>query len=105
VTAIVHLDLQLKPDLLGSVPAILNETLVATRAWPGNEGLEVIVDDADPAHVIVVETWATAADHEAYSVWRTTPDGANRLGEVVAALPVKTVFSGRIPLTVEPSPI
>jgi len=98
MTAIVHLDLHLDPAALHTVPALLNEVLAATRAWPGNEGLEVIVDDADPAHVIVVEQWATAADHDAYAAWRTTPEGASRLGEALAAPPVKTTFSGRIPL-------
>jgi quinol monooxygenase YgiN len=98
MTAIVHLDLRLNPAKLDIVPGILNETLVATRAWPGNEGLEVLVDDADPAHIIVVEQWATAADHDAYSAWRSTPEGVSRLGEVVAAVPVKTIFSERIPL-------
>ena len=98
MTAIVHLDLHLNPAQLDIVPDLLNETLAATRAWPGNEGLEVLVDDADPAHIIVVEQWATAADHDAYSAWRTTPEGVSRLGEVVAAVPVKTIFSERIPL-------
>ena len=98
MTAIVHLDLRLDPAKLDTVPLILNETLAATRAWPGNEGLEVIVDDADPAHIIVVETWATAADHDAYAAWRTTPEGAGRIREIVAAAPVKTIFSERIPL-------
>ena len=98
MTAIVHLDLHFNPAQLDVVPGILNETLTATRAWPGNEGLEVIVDDADPAHIIVVEHWATAADHDAYSAWRTTPEGVSRLGDVVAAVPVKTIFSERIPL-------
>ena len=98
MTAIVHLDLQLDPAKLDVAPAILNDTLAATRAWPGNEGLEVIVDDADPAHIIVVEKWAAAADHDAYAAWRTTPEGAGRIGEIVAAAPVKTVFSESIPL-------
>ena len=98
MTATVHLDLHLDPAALHTVPALLNEVLAATRAWPGNEGLEVIVDDADPAHVIVVEQWATAADHDAYAAWRTTPEGASRLAEVLVAPPVKTVFSERIPL-------
>lgn len=98
MTAVVHLDLRLDPEALDTVPALLNEVLTATRAWPGNEGLEVIVDDADPAHVIVVELWASAADHDAYAAWRTTPEGVSRLGEVLAAPAVKTVFSGSIPL-------
>jgi len=98
MTAIVHLALHLDPAKLDLAPALLNETLVATRAWPGNEGLEIIVDDADPAHLIVVEQWATAADHAAYAEWRTTPEGVSRLGEIVAEPPVKTIFSERIPL-------
>ena len=98
MTAVVHLDLRLDPEALDTVPALLNEVLTATRAWPGNEGIEAIVDDADPAHVIVVETWATTADHTAYAAWRTTPEGVSRLGEVLAGVPVKTVFSGSIPL-------
>ena len=98
MTATVHLALQLDPNALDRAAAVLTETLTATRAWPGNEGLEVIVDDADATHVIVVETWANAADHAAYAEWRTTPEGVNRLGEILAAPPVKTVFSERIPL-------
>lgn len=98
MTTIVHLDLHLDPAVLDTVPGLLTEVLAATRAWPGNEGLEVIVDDADPAHIIVVEHWTQASDHEAYAAWRTTPEGVSRLGEVVVAPPVKTIFSGRIAL-------
>jgi len=98
MTATVHLALQLDPAHLERAQAVLVETLTATRAWPGNEGLQVIVDDADPAHLIVVESWATAADHAAYAEWRTTPEGANGLGEILAAPPVKTVFSEQIVL-------
>ena len=98
MSAIVHLELHLDPAALDTVPALLNEVLAATRAWPGNEGIEAIVDDADPTHVIVVEKWASAADHTAYAAWRTTPEGVSRLGEVLAGVPVKTVFSGSIPL-------
>lgn len=95
----VHLELQLDPARLDDAPAIINETLVATRAFPGNEGLEVIVDDADPAHLIVVELWASTADHDAYAAWRATPEGGHRLGELLAAPPVKRVYSTSLPLS------
>jgi len=95
----VHLELWLDPARLDDAPAIINETLVATRAWPGNEGLEVIVDDADPAHLIVVELWATTANHDAYAAWRTTPEGRHRLGELLAAAPVKRIYSTSLPLS------
>lgn len=92
------LDLHLDPAQLDTAPGVIDETLVATRAWPGNEGLQVVVDDADPAHVVVVEHWATTADHDAYAAWRATPEGASGLRDIVAAPPVKTIFSTSLPL-------
>ncbi|UZJ26244.1 antibiotic biosynthesis monooxygenase [Rhodococcus antarcticus] len=98
MTTIVHLELQLDAGRLEEAATVIRETLEATRAWPGNEGLEVIVDDADPARVVVVEQWASTADHDAYAAWRLTPEGAHQLAEIVVARPVKTIYSRRIPL-------
>jgi len=98
VSTLVHLDLRLDPTRLEQGHQVLVETLAATRAWPGNEGLEVVVDDADPAHLLVVEHWATTTDHTAYDAWRATPEGASRLRDVVVAPPVKTIFSTSLPL-------
>jgi quinol monooxygenase YgiN len=94
----VHLEIQVDETRLGDVADVLAETLQATRAFAGNEGLEVLVDDADPTRMIVVEQWASTADHDAYVAWRATPEGTARLGEVLAAPPVTRVFSGRIAL-------
>ena len=95
---LVHLDLQLDPSRLEEGRQVLVETLEATRAWPGNEGLQVVVDDTDPTHLLAVEHWAETADHDAYAAWRATPEGRSRLGEVVVAPPTKTVFSTSLPL-------
>lgn len=98
MTTTVHLELHLDAAELDLARDIIRETLVATRAWPGCEALEVIVDDADPTRAIVVETWATSADHEAYVAWRATPEGANRLPEVLVEAPTTRSFSETIPL-------
>lgn len=95
----VHLALQLDPARLDEAAQVINETLQATRAWPGNEALEAIVDDADPTKVIIVEHWATTADHAAYAAWRTTPEGASHLADVLVARPVKTIYSTRLTLS------
>lgn len=99
MTTIVHLEIQIDPSHLDRAAEHLSATLAATRAWPGNEGLEALVDDADPGHVLIVERWATTADHDAYAAWRTTTEGRSTLGEVLAAPPVKRVYSERLPLT------
>lgn len=98
MTCLVLLELQIDPAQRDAAPGIIDETLVATRNWPGNEGIEVRVDDDDPNHVMIVEQWARTEDHAAYAQWRTTPEGASRLREIVAALPVKTVWSSTLPL-------
>jgi len=94
----VHLEIHVDPARLDDAHAIVRETLVATRAWPGCQGLEVLVDDADPSAMIVVESWASSADHDAYVAWRATPEGANRLPEVLVAPPTTRTFAETVPL-------
>ncbi|GAA4266897.1 hypothetical protein GCM10022256_25090 [Frondihabitans peucedani] len=88
----VLLEMTLRPDAT-EAQSIISETLAQTRAYSGNEGIEVLVDDDDSAKLVVVETWESTAHHAAYAEWRTTPEGQNRLGEIVAAPPVKRIFS------------
>lgn len=101
--AIVHFEVQIDPAHRDDAAAYLSETLAATRAWPGNQGIEALVDDADPCHILVVETWATTQDHDDYAAWRTTPEGKNRLREILAAPPSKQVYSAALPLDLQPS--
>lgn len=101
--AIVHFEVQIDPDRRDDAAAYLSETLAATRAWPGNLGIEALVDDADPCHILVVETWATTQDHDDYAAWRKTPEGKHRLGEVLAGPPSKQVYSEPLALDLQPS--
>jgi len=91
VTAI--LDLQLKADALDRANDVMRETLTATRAFPGCLGVSVLVDSADPTHVIAHETWESMEHDGAYRKWRTTPDGASRLGSVLAGAPTLSYFT------------
>lgn len=81
------LELTLRPDAVATAPALLTETLQATRAFAGCRGVEVMVDTADETHVVVVEQWESLEHDDAYRAWRATPEGASRLGEILAAPP------------------
>jgi heme oxygenase (mycobilin-producing) len=83
VTTIAILELTLKPESLADAPAILTETLEATRAFEGNLGCEVLIDHADETHVSIVERWESIEHDNAYRAFRATPEGANRLGTIV----------------------
>ncbi|PZE80617.1 putative quinol monooxygenase [Curtobacterium sp. MCBD17_032] len=100
MTQTVFLEVQLRSDVSAEdVAAAVRETLAQTAVQPGNESLEVLVDDADPTRLVVLERWATVADHDAYVAWRATPEGAaEALGTVLAAPPVTRTFGQTISL-------
>ena len=86
-----HLDLTLKAESLPTAPAVLRDILADTRAFDGCLGVDVLVDGKDPAHVLVVEKWASLEHDAAYRAWRAG-EGASGLGELLAAPPVLTHF-------------
>ena len=87
------LEVRLKADKLDTAFEVIHETLTATRAFPGCLGVTVLVDSADPAHVIAIETWESPEADNAYRQWRATPEGASNLGSVLAAPPSLTLFT------------
>ena len=91
ITAI--LDLQLKPESLDAAPAVLHATLTDTRAFPGCLGVTVLIDSADPAHVVLYETWESVERDRAYRAWRATPEGASDLGSIMAGPPKLALFT------------
>lgn len=86
-----HLDLTLKTDAVPTASAVLRDILSDTRAFDGCLGVDVLVDRNDPAHLVVVEQWASLEHDSAYRAWRAG-DGASGLGELLAAPPVLTHF-------------
>jgi quinol monooxygenase YgiN len=100
MTTTVFLDLELRSDASHEeVESTIRETLAQTRQHQGCESLEVLVDDADPTRLVVLERWTTTADHDAYAAWRATPEGASPLGQVLAAPGVKRIFGRTIELS------
>jgi quinol monooxygenase YgiN len=87
------LDLQLKPDAVETAHPVIHATLTATRAFPGCLGVTVLVDSANPAHLVVHERWESLERDRAYRAWRATPEGASDLGSILAAAPTLTQFT------------
>jgi heme oxygenase (mycobilin-producing) len=93
VAIIAVLDLQLKADSLENANDVLHATLTGTRAFPGCLGVTVLVDNDDPAHVLLYETWESIEHDRAYRAWRASPEGASDLGSILAAAPKLTLFT------------
>jgi quinol monooxygenase YgiN len=93
VAVIALLELRLKAGAPDGGLGVVHETLAATRAFPGCQDVTVLVDRADPAHVVVHETWESAEADAAYRAWRATPEGRSGLGSVLAGPPALTMFT------------
>jgi quinol monooxygenase YgiN len=87
------LDIRVKPDDVAGAPAVLRNTLIATRNFDGCLGVDVMVDVADPAHFVIVERWESEEADQAYRAWRATPDGASTLGSILAERPTTTLLT------------
>ena len=87
MTITALLDLTLKPESVADAPAILHETLAATRAFDGCLSVEVLTDIADKTHIVLLERWDSVESDAAYRSWRATPDGASPLGAILAGAP------------------
>jgi len=89
----VLLELRLKPDSVGEARDLMRRTLQDTRAFDGNLGTDVLVDQDDEAHWIIYELWASVEHDEAYRKFRA---GAGRVAELpplLAVPPVKTRYA------------
>jgi quinol monooxygenase YgiN len=81
------LDMRLKPDAVAAAPDALRKILADTRAFDGCLRVDVLIDTADPTHVVLYELWESEERDAAYRAWRATPAGASGLGELLGAPP------------------
>ncbi|TFB59658.1 antibiotic biosynthesis monooxygenase [Cryobacterium sp. Sr3] len=87
----VLLDLRLKPEAVLGAEAMLRDILVGTRAFEGCLGVDVLLDCDDPAHMILLERWASADADAAYRHWRAGA-GATDLGSLLTSTPQISMF-------------
>lgn len=92
MTITATLDLRFKPELLDDAREVLSRVLAETRAFDGNQGVDVLVDRDDPAHWIAYETWESIEHDQAYREFRAGPGRITELGELLAGAPVLTWF-------------
>ena len=88
----VILELRLKPDAVPAARELMRRTLQVTRAFEGNLGTDVLVDQDDEAHWIIYELWDTVEHDEAYRAFRAGEGKIAALPPLLAAPPVKTRY-------------
>jgi quinol monooxygenase YgiN len=89
----VLLELRLKPEAVPAARDLMRRTLQDTRAFDGNLGTDVLVDDEDEAHWIINELWESVEHDEAYRKFRAGEGRVAELPPLLAAPPVKTRYA------------
>jgi quinol monooxygenase YgiN len=67
----------------------MGRALKQTRAFEGNVGTDVLVDQDDEGHWLIVETWETVEHDEAYRSFRAGEGKVTELPPLLAQPPVK----------------
>jgi len=88
----VILELRLKPQSVTAASDLMQRALQDTRAFDGNLGTDVLVDEDDEAHWLIYERWDTVEDDEAYRSFRAGEGRLAELPPLLATPPVKTRY-------------
>jgi quinol monooxygenase YgiN len=83
----VILELTLKPASVPAARAVMRRALQDTRAFDGNLGTDVLVDEDDEAHWVIYERWNTVEHDEAYRSFRAGEGRLTGLPALLAAPP------------------
>ena len=83
MAVIALFDMQFQPQFARAGLDATSAAARHTRAFNGSIAVRVIVDEKDPAHVIVVEQWETESHDAAYQAWRA---GDGRPADIIAML-------------------
>lgn len=92
MTVTAMLELAIRPDSADDALAVIHAVLEATRAFAGNQGVDVLVDDENPLRIVLLERWASREADAAYRAWRAG-DGKSNLGSILASPPVLGLFT------------
>ena len=88
----VILELRLKPEAVPAARDVMRRALQETRAFDGNLGTDVFVDQDDETHWIINEVWESIEHDEAYRRFRAGEGKLTELPPLLAAPPVKTRY-------------
>ena len=72
---------------------IVHGALAETRAFDGSVGVDVLAEDDDPTHLVVVEQWLTPEHRAAYRKWRAGEGALTNLVPFLAKPPVTDKYT------------
>jgi quinol monooxygenase YgiN len=87
MSVVVLLEMQVKPEAVNEVKAMLKDNLPDTRAYAGCQGLDVYNNLDEAGNLVFYERWETREHYQKYLAWRTETGTMRRLGALLKAPP------------------
>lgn len=95
-TITVTMILALRPEAVEPFRASFPVMVEATRNFPGFRNIRVLHNADRPNEVILIEEWASRADHEAYVAFRTETGVMEQTARMVTEPPRLDYWDTRI---------
>lgn len=87
MSVVVLLEIQVKPEAVNELKAMLKKNLPDTRAYNGCQGLDVYGNLDDTGNLVFYERWASREQYQKYLAWRTETGTMDQLGAMLKAPP------------------
>jgi len=87
MSCVVLLELQVKPEAVNEVKAMLKAILPDTRSYAGCQGIDIYENQDEKGNMVFYERWDSADHYKKYLAWRTETGALAKLGESLAAPP------------------
>ncbi|MGH7885485.1 MAG: putative quinol monooxygenase [Thermodesulfobacteriota bacterium] len=92
MSIMIIVDAKLKDDKVEDAKKLFAELLPDTRGFEGCEGITMILNQEDPANMVLVEKWASKSHYEKYHHWREETGSLNRIRELLDGPPKRRFF-------------
>lgn len=87
MSIVVLIELQVKPEAMNEVNAVLRELLPDTRAYDGCLGLDIHRNMDQAGNLMLYQRWASREQYRDYLAWRTRSGVVNRLRDLLQTPP------------------
>lgn len=92
MSVLVLLEINVKPGSMDDLTAYLRDELHHTRGSDGCNGLTVHQGQDDSNNVVIVESWDSRQQYEAYLNWRAERGDLEKMGAWVEGAPTIRYF-------------
>jgi quinol monooxygenase YgiN len=87
MSTVVLLEMQVKPEAVNEVKAMLKQLLPETRAYTGCQGLDIYSNLDDGGNLVFYERWDSRDHYQKYLAWRTETGVLDKLSAKLAGPP------------------